>query len=83
MSVKLIIKHIVRCASLMIRNKIYFTNSDNSVLATLINVVYEMVIKNSDYNVSNPKRTIYRKYKGNARKEEQVQIGNPNTMYPI
>lgn len=41
----------VKYASMLIRYKIYFTNRENHVFATAINIVYEMVKKGVNYDL--------------------------------
>lgn len=50
MSINIVENVVIQYASLMIGNKIYFTNRDNSISATIVNMAYEMVERNVDYD---------------------------------
>lgn len=41
----------MKYATLLIGNKIYFTNKENFVSATINNVAYEKLTKNADYEL--------------------------------
>lgn len=55
LSIRIVMNHVIQYLSMMIGNKIYFTNRDNLILATIVNMASEMVDKKIDYDMKNTK----------------------------